>query len=107
MATTSKSAGLFIMPKNIEIPIANVMKDVTVNVKLKGSRRWHLRLRLGIAFMRFAVWVSGMGFELEDFKPIELPDPNRPSAKALEQMMAPRFIGGEGKEKPGDAQRPD
>jgi len=50
---------------SIDIPVASVARDITIEVKLKGLRRWHLRLRLGIALMRFAIWVTGMGFEIE------------------------------------------
>ena len=52
--------------QTIEIPMASVAKGMEVNVQLTGYRRWHLRLRVGIALMRFAVWVSGMGFKVEE-----------------------------------------
>ena len=52
--------------RTINIPMASVAKDLTVNVKLTGLRRWHLRLQLGLVLMRFAIWVSGMGFEVEE-----------------------------------------
>ena len=90
-------ANMAVLPKEIKIPVAGLMKDVTIKVKLEGYRRWHLRLRMGIALMRFAIWLSGMGCKVEDSEPPELPDPNRPSAKALELMMSPGFIGGEEK----------
>ena len=52
--------------RTINIPIASVAKDMTVNVKLTGFRRWHLRLQLGLVLMRFAIWISGMGFKVEE-----------------------------------------
>lgn len=52
--------------QTIKIPMASVVKGMEVNVRLVGYRRWHLRLRVGIALMRFAVWVSGMGFKVEE-----------------------------------------
>ncbi len=92
-----------VLPKEIKIPVAGLMKGVTIKVKLTGYRRWHLRLRVGIVLMRFAIWLSGMGCEVEDSEPPELPDPNKPSAKALDLMMSPGFIGGKDKEEPTDA----
>ena len=52
--------------QTINIPMASVAKDLTVSVNLTGFRRWHLRLRVGMALMRFAIWISGMGFKVED-----------------------------------------
>ena len=52
--------------RTINIPMASVIKDVEVNVKLTGFRRWHLRLQLGLVLMRFAIWISGMGFKVEE-----------------------------------------
>jgi hypothetical protein len=49
---------------SIDIPVASVAKDLTVQVNLKGLRTWHLRLRLGILFVRFGIWVAGMGCEI-------------------------------------------
>ena len=54
------------VPKTINIPMASVIKDIEVNVKLTGLRRWHLRLQLGLVLMRFAIWISGMGFKVEE-----------------------------------------
>ena len=51
--------------QTIKIPVASIAKGMTVNIKFTGLRRWHLRLRLGIALMRFAIWVAGMGFKVE------------------------------------------
>jgi len=53
---------------SIDIPMASVTKDVTVNVKLTGFRRWHLRLRIGLVLMRLAIWISGMGCKVEEPK---------------------------------------
>ena len=53
-------------PKNIEIPIAGIINRMTVNVKLTGYHGWYLRSRIGIALMRFAVLVLGMGFRMEE-----------------------------------------
>ena len=77
---------------HLDIPVTSVAKDITINVKLTGLRRWHLRLRLGLALMRLAIWVSGMGFKVEDSELPPLPDPNRPSDKALRRMFPPEFI---------------
>ena len=52
--------------RTINIPMASVIKDIEVNVKLTGLRRWHLRLQLGLVLMRFAIWISGMGFKVEE-----------------------------------------
>jgi len=49
----------------IDIPLAGLTKGITVKVNLMGFRRWHLRLRLGLALMRLAVWVAGMGCGVE------------------------------------------
>jgi len=52
-------------PKSINIPVASVAKDLTVQVNLTGLRRWHLRLRLGVLLMRLAIWVAGMQSDVE------------------------------------------
>jgi len=51
---------------SIEIPMASVTKDVTVNVNLTGFRQWHMRLRIGLVLMRLAIWISGMGCKVEE-----------------------------------------
>jgi len=54
------------MTKSIDIPIASVTKDLTVQVNLTGFRQWHLRLRVGMVLMRLAIWISGMGCNVEE-----------------------------------------
>ena len=51
---------------SIDIPMASVIKDVKVNVKLTGFRQWHLRLRVGMVLMRLAIWISGLGCNVEE-----------------------------------------
>ena len=81
------------MAKSIDIPVASIAKDITVQVNLTGFRWWHLRLRLGMVLMRLAIWVAGMGCEIGEFDPLPpLPDPNKPSLEARELMFSPRFI---------------
>jgi len=75
------------MAKSIDIPMASVAKDLTVNVNLTGFRRWHLRLQIGLVLMRFAIWVSGMGFKVEEPKGPELSGPQFADPRDVEKRM--------------------
>ena len=72
---------------HLDIPVASIAKDITVNVRLTGFRRWHLRLRLGLALMRLAIWVSGMGFKVEGPKGPELDGPRFADPQDVERRM--------------------
>ncbi len=76
-----------VLPKEIKIPVAGLMKDVTIKVKLEGYRRWHLRLRMGIALMRFAIWLSGMGCKVEEPDAPEMTGPRFADPQDVERRM--------------------
>jgi len=87
------------LPKNIDIPVASVTNKMTVNINLTGLRRWHLRLQLGLALMRLAVWVLGMGFKVEDSElPPEKPSDTPPDASGDESFGGDAHLTDRGKE---------
>ncbi len=46
-----------------EIDMSEVARKITVKVKVKGRWRMSARLRLGMALVRFGVWISGLDLD--------------------------------------------
>ena len=44
----------------------DLAKKLTVKVRVHGMRRFNTRIWLGMKFVRFGVWITGLGFEVED-----------------------------------------
>lgn len=61
-----KGLSMPVMPKEIEVPVMGLMKDATVKVKLTGYRGWMWRARVAVWLMWLAVWLTGMGCEVEE-----------------------------------------
>lgn len=48
-----------------EIDVNDTLKDFTADVKIVGVKRATFRIKLGLLFIRFGVWITGMGFQVE------------------------------------------
>lgn len=50
------------------IPMSRVMKDVTSNVEVTGLRIWWLRQTIGVALIKLAARVMGVGIRVDTEK---------------------------------------
>jgi len=49
-----------------EIDLSRGLKNTTMRFRVKGVRRFLLRVKLGLLFMRLGAWIMGLGvFEVE------------------------------------------
>ena len=49
-----------------EISYREVASSVVMPVKLTGAKTFLFRMKLGIIFIRFGIWITGMNCEIED-----------------------------------------
>lgn len=52
------------MPASVDM--GKIMKHVIVRVTLTGVRRATMRVKLGLLFIRFGVWITGMSLTVDD-----------------------------------------
>lgn len=51
--------------KVIKIPVKEATRHLTVNFKLKGARAFGWRVKLGLAFITFGMWLTGVKYEVD------------------------------------------
>jgi len=44
----------------ISIPASSLRKRIVANVEVVGMKTWRIRIKVGIIFIRFAVWIMGI-----------------------------------------------
>ena len=57
--------------KMAEVNLNKLTNRVTVTVKLKGEKILTMRLRIGLCFVRFGIWITGMNFKYDGLHEIE------------------------------------
>lgn len=50
---------------DVTIPVEDVIKDLSVSVRLTGFRRFSIRLNVAKWIFRLGAWVSGMSCNIE------------------------------------------
>jgi len=53
------------MKRDIRIPVTDMTKHMRMTLKVTGVRMWKFRMTLGLALLRFAVWVMGVETQVE------------------------------------------
>ena len=50
---------------NVDFQVGDAMKQITLNVRLRGLSVLSARIRMGIALLKFAAWVIGCHVDIE------------------------------------------
>ena len=53
------------MAQQFTVKAVDAMRNVTLNVRVKGIRRLAARMWVGMGLMRLAAWVVGCGIQIE------------------------------------------
>jgi hypothetical protein len=63
----------------IRVPIADVMKRVTMQITVTGTTRWRIRLWLAGWILKLAARVAGCGLEVHSQRHPNNSNPNNPN----------------------------